>query len=539
MSEDIGNSYWGSRSATKIIIILLFVSFIIPGLAFAHSPSNMELEYNFFNQELSVTITHNVASPNEHFIESIEIFKNDNLYLIENYTSQPSLTTFTYVYSVEAQDGDDIEVTATCSISGGITESITIQEPDADEIVLDISPEITSLDENTQQTFTVSAKASGESLEGVLLDIDVKLGSASPAHMVSSGLYNFTYTSPDVNDNLDETMDIKGEKDEFKDGSVRLEFTVNEVVDTGGDCPPTLDGIIESDEYDFTASFDDGNLKLHWKVVDEAILLAMEGKTKGWVAIGIDPENRMKGADMIFGWVEDSGEVKIVDAFGTDPTGDHPPDTQQQGTSDILCFGGSESSDTTIIELKRLLSTGDSKDKDIPSNGEVTIIWAYGPNDNFDVKHSVRGYGKLNIATGEFSEIEPPSYWLIHAALLTVGFLLMLTGVIIAKAFKKRKWWLKTHKMLGIVGAILSILGLIMGFIMVQLSSGEHFRVPHAYVGFLAIIFAVLTLGLGFAQFKVKKNRKKIRMIHRWSGRITLVLMLLNIIFGLSLVGII
>jgi hypothetical protein len=539
MSDRICNLKCGSRFISKVILILLFVSVMIPLIVSAHSPASMELEYDFFNQELSVTINHNVVTPNEHYIDSVEILKNDALYHMENYTSQPSLTTFTYVYHVEAQDGDNIEVTATCIISGGITEQITVQEPTADEIVLDISPEITSIDENTPQIFTVSAKVSGESLEGVIFDIDVKLGSVSAIQTVSTGLYNFTYTSPDVNSNLDETIDIRGEKDGYKDGNIRVEFTINEVLDTGGDCPPTLDGVIESGEYDFTASFDDGNLKLHWKVVDEAILLAMEGKTKGWVAIGLDPEDRMKGADMIFGWVEDSGDVIVVDAYGTDPTGDHPPDTQRQGTSDILCFGGSESSDTTIIELKRLLSTGDPNDKDIPSNGEIEIIWAYGPNDNFDVKHSTRGYGKLNVATGEFSEIEPPSFWIIHASLLTIGFILMLIGVILAKAFKKKKWWLKKHKLLGILGAILSILGLLMGFIMVQLSSGEHFRVPHAYVGVVAIILAVFTPILGFAQFRVKKNRAKIRTIHRWSGRITLVLMVVNIIFGLSLVGII
>jgi len=524
---------------TKIIMISLFISLLTSGTAYAHTPASMELEYDFNSQQLSVTITHNVASPNDHYVERVEIYKNDALYMIENYISQPSTSTFTYVYDVEAIGGDDLEVTAICSISGSITEQLSVVEPSAAEIILTVDPSISSLDENTAQNFVVSASAGGEPLEGVLFDIDVKLGSASSAQMVSSGQYNFTYTSPDVNRDLDETIDIRGEKEGYNDGNAILQFTVNEVSDTGGDCPPTLDGIIEPGEYDFTASFDDGKLKFHWKVIDDTVLLALEGKTKGWVAIGIDPEDRMKGADMIFGWVTDSGVVNVVDAYGTSPTGDHPPDTERQGTSDILCFGGSESSDTTIIELKRLLSTGDPNDKNIPSEGEIKIIWAYGPNDNFDIQHTTAGYGKLDMATGEYSEIEIPSLWVFHATLMTIGFVLMLIGVGIAKTQKKKKWWLKTHKMIGVLAAIISVAGLFLGFIMVSLASGEHFRVPHAYIGVIAIVFVVLTVILGFAQFKVKKGKAKIRFTHRWFGRISLVLMVLNIIFGLSLAGVI
>jgi hypothetical protein len=526
------------RVALVFFIVFVFLSTIL-GSVYAHSPQSMVLSYDIVNQKLNATITHNVVAPNDHYIETIEIYKNDVLIHIENYTSQPTLSTFTYVYDIQAQAGDTLRVTAICSITGSITETITVSEPTTDEITVTINPQISSIDENEAQDFVVSTSFDGQPLDGVTLDIDVKLGASSPYQRIATGQYSFTYTAADVNKDLDETIDIRAEKEGYPDGDTRLRFTINEIENTQGECDPTLNGIIDSDEYDHVASFGGEEFKLHWKVQNDTILMAMEGKTTGWVAIGLDPEERMKGADMIFGWVTGSGGVSVVDAYATGPTGPHPKDTDQGGTSDILCFGGSEDAGTTIIEFKRLLSTVDTKDKDIPATGEITIIWATGTNDDFDSQHSERGLAKIDIGEGTSTEIEIPSFWIIHATFLILGFVFMLTAIIVAKIYKKKKWWLKIHKRMGAFGAVLSIVGMILGFIMVFMSSGEHFRVPHAFVGLIAIIFAIITPLLGLAQFKIKKNKAKIRAAHRWSGRITITLMLINIIFGLSLVGII
>jgi hypothetical protein len=524
------------RMKLMIMLVIVLLLTIISQSAIAHDPSDMDLEYDFVTNELDVTITHSVAAPNEHYIESVEIFKNDVSILIANFTSQPSLSVFTYIFGVDAVDGDTIRVIAICSISGSITQEIILQEPTENEIVVTIDPEISDLDENSTQVFTVTTSANGVPLDDVTLDIDVKLGSASPYHRVGIGLYNFTYTAPDVNTALNERIDVRAEKDGYSDGDVRLEFIVNEAIDSGGNCPPTLDGVINPDEYDFTASFGAGKFKLHWKIDGDTILMAMEGKTTGWVTIGFDPKNRMEGADMVFGWVTGSGTVRVVDAYATGPTGPHPKDTDQDGTSDVLCFGGTESGGKTIIEFKRLLITNDTRDKPIPTDGELKIIWALGPNDDFDSQHSERGAGRIDFVTGESSEIDIPSFWIIHASLMVLGFLLMFIAMIIARFYKDTTWWFKRHKLIAPLGAGIAVLGLIMGFIMVQMSSGQHFRVPHAFVGLFAVIFAIITPILGKAQFKIKKNKKKIRAAHRWSGRITIIMMFLNILFGISLV---
>ena len=135
--------------------------------------------------------------------------------------------------------------------------------------------------------------------------------------------------------------------------------------------------------------------------------------------------------------------------------------------------------------------------------------------------------------------MELPALWPYHAVLMITGLLLLSTGMLIARYMKNRHWWLRAHKMMGISGAIFVISGLVMAIYMVSLSTGVHFRVPHAYLGSITIIFVLMTPIWGYAQFKSVSEAVKIRTIHRWSGRITLALIFINIISGLSLGGII
>ena len=127
--------------------------------------------------------------------------------------------------------------------------------------------------------------------------------------------------------------------------------------------------------------------------------------------------------------------------------------------------------------------------------------------------------------------------WHYHAALMITGFFLLCTGMLIARYMKSRRSWLRVHKLMGLSGALVILSGLVVAIYMVSASTGAHFSVPHAYLGPIILIFAVMTPILGYAQFKPVGEVVKIRTIHRWSGRITLVLLLINILSGISLVG--
>jgi hypothetical protein len=109
-----------------IIILMLVTAPILSIQVVAHPPEDMVLEYEYGAQNLNVTITHNTVDPNSHYIEQVDIKKNGVLYLSETYTSQPTTSTFTYNYTVEAEDGDELTVTAYCSIAGSIQRTLTV-----------------------------------------------------------------------------------------------------------------------------------------------------------------------------------------------------------------------------------------------------------------------------------------------------------------------------------------------------------------------------------------------------------------------------
>ena len=83
---------------SKLIFVTLFFALMIfffhPQVSYANAPQDVKIEYDSGSQTLAVIITH--KSP------------------------------FTYTYKVEAVQGDKLEVTATCNLSGSKTATITV-----------------------------------------------------------------------------------------------------------------------------------------------------------------------------------------------------------------------------------------------------------------------------------------------------------------------------------------------------------------------------------------------------------------------------
>ena len=130
--------------------------------------------------------------------------------------------------------------------------------------------------------------------------------------------------------------------------------------------------------------------------------------------------------------------------------------------------------------------------------------------------------------------------WPVHGALMALAFLLMLAATLIARYGKKKRWWYSAHKWMNISGALGAALAMIIAVIMVSLAHGYHLVSTHAILGAITFLFIVITPLLGFSirSRRVKPAyKKKIRIFHHWSGRITLVLMAVTIYFGLQISG--
>jgi hypothetical protein len=312
-------------------------------------------------------------------------------------------------------------------------------------------------------------------------------------------------------------------------------FAANSVAASESTGTPVIDGTTSHDEYDYDVHFDDDNYMIFWSINGSTISVGLKAKTTGWVALGIDPTSRMKNADMIFGWIDNDDTAHILDCYSTGPTGPHPPDTELGGTSDITVFAGNESGGWTSIEFNRSLVTGDQYDKPFSVEGMLKILWAYGPSDDFTDQHMERGTGKLNLATGESEEVTF-ELWYIHAGPMIVGFILMASGNGIVLLMRRKSWWFKAHRYLGIAGSLFALTGLMNGIFMVSVTTGDHLRVPHTYFGLITIIMISFTLSFGSMILRYPDKAKKFKSIHRWLGRIALTLMVITMFVGFSLI---
>jgi rhodanese-related sulfurtransferase len=158
---------------------------------------------------------------------------------------------------------------------------------------------------------------------------------------------------------------------------------------------PDLNGIVEPREYEASYTNKNQDWSFHYTIVNDIFKGGIIANTTGWCAIGLDPESKMKGADIIQGWISD-GVSHATDSYGTKEFGPHPFDTTLGGTNNIQYFALSHQQNSIHFEFRRKLSTGDTFDKQFPTEGDLRILWAYGSLSDHSSIHSQRGYGILS-----------------------------------------------------------------------------------------------------------------------------------------------
>ena len=128
-------------------------------------------------------------------------------------------------------------------------------------------------------------------------------------------------------------------------------------------------------------------------------------------------------------------------------------------------------------------------------------------------------------------------FFILHILLMIISTLGIIAGVSAAMFFRKKRNWLKVHKYFNSFSLMGMSAGIIMAFIYVSGTNGEHIDGLHQLIGLTAFNFAVATLLLGFYQFKAK-NKSAVKTTHRWLGRFSLLLLLTGITLGLILINI-
>jgi hypothetical protein len=122
------------RVRGRIILVIVPILVCLMALSparpvMATTPSNVDISYVYETSTLLVEIMHATTNMETHYIARIEVRVNSVLNQSRDYTSQPNLVGLSDSFSVPAVIGDVISATAICSVSGQLTDTITLTGP--------------------------------------------------------------------------------------------------------------------------------------------------------------------------------------------------------------------------------------------------------------------------------------------------------------------------------------------------------------------------------------------------------------------------
>ncbi len=149
-----------------------------------------------------------------------------------------------------------------------------------------------------------------------------------------------------------------------------------------------IDGVINPEEYPGKVDLIQGRATLYYGFDSSNVYFGLIYDVPGWFAIGFNPEEGMKNADMII-ILEHNGRWILQDAYSTGIYGPHREDTKLGGTSDILDYKISVYEGYKVVELKRKMSTGDKYDAEILPGKKIKLIFAGSKHSKISRKHDL------------------------------------------------------------------------------------------------------------------------------------------------------
>lgn len=128
-----------------------------------------------------------------------------------------------------------------------------------------------------------------------------------------------------------------------------------------------------------------GDMVLQWEAEGLFLNIKLYAPTKGWLAVGFDPESMMKGANVIIGYLTEQ-HVVIEDQYG-DGRISHKSDILLGGTDDVTKKSGVFTNGGTELSFTIPLDSADNFDKKLMPGKVYKVIMAYGEETNMGKKH--------------------------------------------------------------------------------------------------------------------------------------------------------
>jgi len=106
--------------------------------------------------------------------------------------------------------------------------------------------------------------------------------------------------------------------------------------------------------------------------------------------------------------------------------------------------------------------------------------------------------------------------------------------MLIAMTQRRKRWWLKAHRTVGLTGTAAMLLGVAAAVAAVaSLPEPHHFHSPHTWIGALTVALAASASALGLLQLRFPAKAAALRPLHRLAGRLVNLAAPIAILLGL------
>eukprot|EP01118_Nematostelium_gracile_P008904 TRINITY_DN2977_c0_g1_i3.p1 TRINITY_DN2977_c0_g1~~TRINITY_DN2977_c0_g1_i3.p1 ORF type:complete len:415 (-),score=79.95 TRINITY_DN2977_c0_g1_i3:3-1202(-) len=157
-----------------------------------------------------------------------------------------------------------------------------------------------------------------------------------------------------------------------------------------------------SSQYERSRTLVDG-YTIYWTITNDTLRLGLQVATNGWIGFGIGEETSgsMPGADVLVANVRD-GVASVTDMYTLAKVRPYTDDCQNW-----KLISGSEDGNTTIIEVERVLDTGDKQDRPIKDSNRIIFAWGiddYLAYHNSNRRSTVVDWRRSNSTSNVFAD---------------------------------------------------------------------------------------------------------------------------------------
>jgi hypothetical protein len=129
--------------------------------------------------------------------------------------------------------------------------------------------------------------------------------------------------------------------------------------------------------------------------------------------------------------------------------------------------------------------------------------------------------------------------YVYHAILMVTGVLFILAAGLLPVYGKSIAGWYRLHIITAIAGSLLVIPAIFLVFRVPYLSVHPSVFAVHVFLGLFLLFSLLAAILLALIRGRAGPHKAAVRRAHLWAGRAFIVLVLINILTGLSAVGII